>query len=105
MIRGTLMNGSDQVWALGVLKFEAEVALLIGLSASGFFHASTEREEYDFVAGGRFAGVTFFTVPVSVCAETTAESRSIAKKTSNFGLSSSKGRTPESNFINLESGR
>ena len=50
-----LMDDADEVWALGI-ELEAEVALRIGLGASGFFHALTEAEEDDVVSGSGLAG-------------------------------------------------
>ena len=54
-----LVDYADEMWALGV-EFEREIALGIGLGASGFFHALTEAEEDDVVSGGGLAGAGVF---------------------------------------------
>ncbi len=39
MVGDLLMDGADQMRRLGVVEFEAEVALGVGFGAAGFFHA------------------------------------------------------------------
>jgi hypothetical protein len=73
------MDGAHEVRTLSV-ELEREVTFGVGLGASGFFHALTEREENDFVSGGRFAGVEFLTVPVRVWADMRVETRRLARK-------------------------
>ena len=56
VIGDALVNGADQVGALGVVEFEGEIAFGVGLGAAGFFHALTQTQQDDLVARGGLAG-------------------------------------------------
>ena len=51
-----LMDYANQMRALSIVEFEAEMAFGVGLGAAGFFHALAEAEQDDVVAGGGLAG-------------------------------------------------
>ena len=57
VIGHTLVNDADQVGTVGIVEFDAKVALGVSLSAAGLFHPLAQTKEHDVVACcGLFGG-------------------------------------------------